>query len=598
MNKKIPIVLAIALCAVSVLGTATFFVLGGSRGPKPAPNGVTQPPWLLELERIPDGFVAEPKGHGVQAYPLIPEDTEDYQRYYSDRSQEAGVTWLPHPELVGDLGLITHSSYRDDYFANTKQLYYRIGRDGDQDIVATTLGCEGPCLGDDRILFVGNTTGYRAIALHSSYVPDGKGSVGLSGLIVVDNKTIYQALAAPEEITLMGERYVRLGFGQTFFAQYKFPYASESERPVGFSDSLVFETESDLGPVFRRTRVIDEEVYVQESYVVRLPGGLAVEYGARPIFVTDDRVPAVVWLDGSRNKEAYRGDGTGGCGGFGAVSVAAAGTVSDTQLKIAGVTNDGRTVYDFKDVRHPIPAAYYAASGGARYVYDEKAGTGVSAPFTLEEFVANHGVFLYKNGFGRYIIFSSVSYGPAVECAKPVIYLYPEKETAVRVRVGADIRESDPPYNDGWSVVAAPDGALVHEGAEYPSLFWDGLGRGEFPSISSGFVVAREEVEATLRDHLGKLGLIGREVDDFLDFWLPLMPTTPLTRLTWLGTRDMDKLAALDVVPAPDTSIRVFLVFEGLSERQEIPPQVLRAPRRTGFTLVEWGGLLRQQPKN
>ena len=47
--------------------------------------------------------------------------------------------------------------------------------------------------------------------------------------------------------------------------------------------------------------------------------------------------------------------------------------------------------------------------------------------------------------------------------AKPVIYLYPTKETEVEVRLMLDgaLTASYPDYGDGWRVVAQPDGTLT-----------------------------------------------------------------------------------------------------------------------------------------
>ena len=47
---------------------------------------------------------------------------------------------------------------------------------------------------------------------------------------------------------------------------------------------------------------------------------------------------------------------------------------------------------------------------------------------------------------------------------KPVIYLYPEQETDVRVTLdlaGGELTCAYPAYGDGWSVRAAPDGTLT-----------------------------------------------------------------------------------------------------------------------------------------
>ena len=60
---------------------------------------------------------------------------------------------------------------------------------------------------------------------------------------------------------------------------------------------------------------------------------------------------------------------------------------------------------------------------------------------------------------------------------KPVIYLYPEQETDVRVTLdlAGELTCAYPAYGDGWSVRAAPDGTLTDEsGQTYRYLYWEG----------------------------------------------------------------------------------------------------------------------------
>ena len=48
--------------------------------------------------------------------------------------------------------------------------------------------------------------------------------------------------------------------------------------------------------------------------------------------------------------------------------------------------------------------------------------------------------------------------------------------------------------------------------------------------------------------------------------------------------------AVLDIDPLPDTTIRIFMAWKSVDEKVDIKPQVLTAPKRKGFTVVEWGG--------
>ena len=65
--------------------------------------------------------------------------------------------------------------------------------------------------------------------------------------------------------------------------------------------------------------------------------------------------------------------------------------------------------------------------------------------------------------------------------AKPVIYLYPEKagEVSVWLDYDGELTCTYPAYEDGWHVIARPDGTLqnLKDGKEYSYLFWEGAGQ-------------------------------------------------------------------------------------------------------------------------
>lgn len=177
--------------------------------------------------------------------------------------------------------------------------------------------------------------------------------------------------------------------------------------------------------------------------------------------------------------------------------------------------------------------------------------------------------------------------------AKPVIYLYPQQETQVEVRLTLDgaLTASYPDYGEGWQVVARPDGTLTDPdtGREFYCLFWEGTSRAEY-DLSSGFVVPGADTAEFLEHTLERLGLNQREADEFIIYWLPRMEGNPYNLITF-QTRAYTDAAALEVDPQPDTVIRVFMAWKPLEQPVEVEQQVLEpAPERKGFTLVEWGG--------
>ena len=174
---------------------------------------------------------------------------------------------------------------------------------------------------------------------------------------------------------------------------------------------------------------------------------------------------------------------------------------------------------------------------------------------------------------------------------KPVIYLYPEVETEVSVKLDLDGRLTCtyPAYNNGWMVTATPDGTLTDDnGQTYNYLYWEGETYAQW-DMTEGFCVKGEDTAAFLEEALEKLGLTRREANEFIVYWLPLMEQNPYNIISF-QTDIYTDAAELQIDPAPDTLIRVFMAWKSADAFVELPEQELTAPDRSGFTVVEWGG--------
>ena len=178
--------------------------------------------------------------------------------------------------------------------------------------------------------------------------------------------------------------------------------------------------------------------------------------------------------------------------------------------------------------------------------------------------------------------------------AKPVIYLYPEAETEVTVRLEYKGRLTctyPAPDPDGaWRVTARPDGTLTdRQGREYSYLFWEGASDETLPDFSRGFVVRGSDTAAFLREKLAYMGLTPREYNEFIVYWLPRMQDNPWNLIAFQGKNYTDS-APLTITPRPDSVLRVFMAYRPLNAPVSVPPQELTPFVRRGFTLVEWGG--------
>lgn len=176
-------------------------------------------------------------------------------------------------------------------------------------------------------------------------------------------------------------------------------------------------------------------------------------------------------------------------------------------------------------------------------------------------------------------------------CYKPVIYLYPQKVTDVSVKLFLDgeLTCTYPAYQNGWQVTADPAGTLTDSnGQTYNYLYWEGTTNAQWDR-DKGFCIKGEDTAAFLEDALARLGLSRKEANEFIVFWLPLMQDNPYNIISFQTDAYTDA-AELQVSPTPDTVIRVFMTWQASEEYRDIEHQLLTAPDREGFTVVEWGG--------
>lgn len=176
--------------------------------------------------------------------------------------------------------------------------------------------------------------------------------------------------------------------------------------------------------------------------------------------------------------------------------------------------------------------------------------------------------------------------------AKPVIYLYPEADTEVRVKLDFDgkLTCTYPEYQDEWHVMAQPDGTLTDSRTNkvYSYLFWEGISDTAY-DMSRGYVVKGEDTAAFLQDTLEKMGLLPKEYNEFIVYWLPKMQDNPYNLITF-QTEAYTNHAKLEITPEPDSILRVFMAYKPLQEAVAIEEPSIEPFERKGFTAIEWGG--------
>lgn len=177
---------------------------------------------------------------------------------------------------------------------------------------------------------------------------------------------------------------------------------------------------------------------------------------------------------------------------------------------------------------------------------------------------------------------------------KPVIYLYPEKTMDITVKLGKpdNITVSYPTYNSGWNVTANPDGTLVDKssGRKLYSLYYEGIHSEEF-NMEDGFVVKGQDASKFLEEKLAILGLNEYEAEEFIVYWLPILEANEYNYIRFASIDEINKNMPLEISEEPDSIIRVLMQYKALDKEIEVKEQKLVTPERTGFVLVEWGGV-------
>lgn len=176
---------------------------------------------------------------------------------------------------------------------------------------------------------------------------------------------------------------------------------------------------------------------------------------------------------------------------------------------------------------------------------------------------------------------------------KPIIYLYPENETNVTVKLGNEkiLTSTYPKYEDKWMVTAYPNGNLVDlkTGRNLYSLYWEGKNYNSTVT-DEGFIVNGSDTISFLEEKLKALGLNERESEEFIIYWLPRMEHNKYNYIRFASIDEINSIMPLYVDPNPDTIIRVLMVFKPLNQKINVKEQKFTTPERKGFTLVEWGG--------
>jgi hypothetical protein len=181
---------------------------------------------------------------------------------------------------------------------------------------------------------------------------------------------------------------------------------------------------------------------------------------------------------------------------------------------------------------------------------------------------------------------------------KPAIYLYPKNKMLVNVKVNPKgyFTYTDPLYNpvSGWTGFASPTGIIEVNHILYDYLYYEAsIYDHEIRKPTDGYVVEYENLSQLLNNLLPQLGLNPKETFDFKQYWEKTLPKSPYYFVGVMIRENLDYIEPLSIIPEPDSIIRLSLYFEALDQKKEVNRPQIITPVRFGFSVVEWGGLVK-----
>ena len=156
------------------------------------------------------------------------------------------------------------------------------------------------------------------------------------------------------------------------------------------------------------------------------------------------------------------------------------------------------------------------------------------------------------------------------------------------MRTDGTLTNTLPPYGSGWDVIATPESIID---GQYEYLFYEAdLQTVDIPE--NGWVVSNAELSNWFDTNLPLLGLNLKEIAQFKEYWLSELPAASYYDIRLLDQQFLEQHLALDILPQPQTLIRVELAFKSINTPYKLQTPLIVTPERNGFTVVEWGGLV------
>ncbi|MDA3911613.1 MAG: hypothetical protein PF448_09675 [Bacteroidales bacterium] len=176
---------------------------------------------------------------------------------------------------------------------------------------------------------------------------------------------------------------------------------------------------------------------------------------------------------------------------------------------------------------------------------------------------------------------------------KPNIYIFPQEDIQLLVTLsfpkGGKLLTTIPEYGNGWNVQVDTSG-LIND--TYSYLFYEST-QPNLWQYSKGWVIQLEALETFFKENLAEYGFGVREIDDFIEYWIPRLTDYEYFSIYPQTKNTIDELILLSISVQPDNMLRLFYVIEGSNQApDQLPEPIIHNFDREGYYVTEWGVIL------
>ncbi|MBN1408444.1 MAG: hypothetical protein JW956_11675 [Calditrichaceae bacterium] len=183
----------------------------------------------------------------------------------------------------------------------------------------------------------------------------------------------------------------------------------------------------------------------------------------------------------------------------------------------------------------------------------------------------------------------------SIHVRKPNIYIYPAQKMNLALKVvfpqGGSITESIPLYNDIWNIEVEPSGLIDNQ---YTFLYYECKIADQF-KYNAGWQIKGTQLENFFRNNLSETGFIESEIKDFVEYWIPRLESSDDYLIYPQFCADIDPFIELQFSNEPESLLRLLYVIETkqINDEVKLPEPVIPEFVRKGFTVTEWGVILK-----